>query len=105
MALGGKASQSTLYLFGAASNAIDGNRDSRWEHGSCSHTSNDIGPWWRLDLRQTHRVVSVNVTNIDTNPERLDGAEIRIGDSLENNGNDNPRYGQPKQRQPKKSQQ
>lgn len=92
LALQGRASQSTLYQFGAASNAIDGNRDSNWEHGSCSHTSNDISPWWRLDLRKTHRVFSVNVTNIDTDPERLDGAEIRIGDSLENNGNDNPRY-------------
>ncbi|CAF91122.1 unnamed protein product [Tetraodon nigroviridis] len=91
LAFQGKACQSSLHQFGAASNAIDGNSDSKWEHGSCSHTSNDISPWWRLDLGHTHKVVSVNVTNIDTNPERLDGAEIRIGDSLENNGNDNPR--------------
>lgn len=95
LALQGRATQSTLYQFGSASNAIDGNRDSTWEHGSCSHTSNDISPWWRLDLRTTHKVFSVNITNIDTNPERLDGAEIRVGDSLENNGNDNPRYRPP----------
>lgn len=91
LALQGKAAQSSLYEYGFAYNAIDGSHDSTWEHGSCSHTSNDINPWWRLDLRKTHRVFSVNITNMDTNPERLDGAEIRIGDSLENNGNANPR--------------
>lgn len=91
LALQGKAAQSSLYQFGSAYNAIDGSHDSTWEHGSCSHTSNDINPWWRLDLRKTHKVFSVNITNMDTNPERLDRAEIRIGDSLENNGNANPR--------------
>uniref|UniRef100_A0A3Q3VRL9 Fucolectin tachylectin-4 pentraxin-1 domain-containing protein n=1 Tax=Mola mola TaxID=94237 RepID=A0A3Q3VRL9_MOLML len=91
LALQGKASQSSLYEFGIAYNAIDGNHASMWEEGSCTHTNNDINPWWRLDLLKTHRVFSVNITNIDTSPERLDGAEIRIGDSLENNGNDNPR--------------
>lgn len=91
LALQGKATQSSLYSFGLASNAIDGNRGSKWEAGSCSHTSNDINPWWRLDLRKTHRVFSVKVANTDANPERLDGAEIHIGDSLEENGNSNPR--------------
>lgn len=91
LALQGKAAQSSLYEFGIAYNAIDGNRGSKWEDGSCTHTKNDINPWWRLDLRKTHKVFSVNVTNMDAEPERLNGAEIRIGDSLENNGNDNPR--------------
>lgn len=92
LALQGKATQSSLYAFGIAYNAIDGNHNSKWEDGSCTHTNNNISPWWRLDLRKTHKVFSVKITNIDTNPERLNGAEIRIGDSLENNGNDNARY-------------
>ncbi|KAG7999308.1 Fucolectin-4 [Nibea albiflora] len=87
----GKASQSSLLEFGLANNAIDGNHDSKWEHGSCSHTSNNINPWWRLDLGKTHKVFSVKITNSDTDPERLNGAEIRIGDSLGNNGNNNTR--------------
>ncbi|XP_068613313.1 fucolectin-5-like [Brachionichthys hirsutus] len=93
LALQGKASQSSLFSYGFAHSAIDGNPDSSWEAGSCSHTNNDINPWWRLDLRKTHKVFSVTVTIADANPERLQGAEIRIGDSLENNGNDNPRCG------------
>ncbi|XP_028281937.1 fucolectin-7-like [Parambassis ranga] len=91
LALQGKATQSSLYSFGAAYNAIDGNRNSRWEAGSCSHTSNDFSPWWRLDLRKTHKVFSVKIVNLDTEPQRLNGAEIHVGDSLDNYGNRNPR--------------
>ncbi|XP_034409591.1 fucolectin-6-like [Cyclopterus lumpus] len=91
LALGGKASQSSLYEFGTASNAIDGNPNSRWEDGSCSHTNNNINPWWRLDLRTTHKVFSVKIANREEVSHRLDGAEIRIGDSIANFGNNNTR--------------
>jgi len=80
-----------LYLFGAAYNAIDGNPNPTWHEASCSHTKNDISPWWRLDLRVTHKVFSVKITNRDGASRRLNGAEIRIGDSMENYGNNNPR--------------
>uniref|UniRef100_A0A8C9Y0C2 Si:ch211-215k15.4 n=1 Tax=Sander lucioperca TaxID=283035 RepID=A0A8C9Y0C2_SANLU len=91
LALQGKATQSSLYMFGAAYNAIDGNNGSRWDDGSCTHTNNNIDPWWRLDLRKTHKVFSVKITNRDEDAERLNGAEIRIGDSLANFGNSNTR--------------
>ncbi|XP_030604708.1 fucolectin-1-like [Archocentrus centrarchus] len=91
LALQGKATQSSLYEFGFAYSAIDGNRNSKWEEGSCTHTNNNISPWWRLNLRKTHKVFSVKIVNIDSDPQRLNGAEIRIGDSLDNNGNNNPR--------------
>ncbi|XP_040899833.1 uncharacterized protein si:ch211-215k15.4 [Toxotes jaculatrix] len=92
LALQGKATQSSLHSTGIAYNAIDGNRASDWNQASCTHTTNEINPWWRLDLGKTHKVFSVNVTNTrDSVPERLNGAEIRIGDSLSNNGNNNPR--------------
>ncbi|KAM3859084.1 fucolectin-like [Diretmus argenteus] len=49
-------------------------------------------PWWRVDLQNTHVVNSVTITNRgDCCSERLNGAEIRIGDSLTDNGNRNPR--------------
>lgn len=62
-------------------------------YGTKLHAFNkELNPWWRLDLGKTHKVFSVNVTNRgDGFPERLNGAEIRIGDSLDNNGNNNPR--------------
>ncbi|XP_070767437.1 fucolectin-1 [Enoplosus armatus] len=91
LALQGKASQSSLHSTGIAYNAIDGNRASNWAQGSCTHTSNDFNPWWRLDLGKTHKVFSINITNYRNYPLRINGAEIRIGDSLENEGNNNPR--------------
>ncbi|XP_055020154.1 fucolectin-like isoform X2 [Boleophthalmus pectinirostris] len=89
LALQGKATQSSLYKNYVAYNAIDGNRNTEWS--TCSHTDNNLNPWLRLDLRKTHRIFTVNVTNVIEASTRLDGAEIRIGDSLENNGNNNSR--------------
>ncbi|KAK5848263.1 hypothetical protein PBY51_005892 [Eleginops maclovinus] len=93
VALKGEATQSSTLSFATASKAIDGRRNSYYTNGFCSHTvDNQIGPWWRVDLRRTFIVTSVKVTNRgDCCAERLDGAEIRIGNSLENNGNNNPR--------------
>ncbi|KAG9283883.1 hypothetical protein AMEX_G2719 [Astyanax mexicanus] len=92
VALKSRATQSSLYANNFASSAIDGNRDGVYAHGSCSHTDNQLSPWWRLDLLKPHKVFSITVTNsINAVPLRLNGAEIRIGDSLENNGNNNPR--------------
>lgn len=91
LALQGKATQSSLHSFGHAYHGIDGNRASVWAQASCIHTGNEFNPWWRVDLGKTHKVFSVNVTSYRESYQRLNGAEIRIGDSLENNGNNNPR--------------
>uniref|UniRef100_A0A674A7M0 Fucolectin tachylectin-4 pentraxin-1 domain-containing protein n=1 Tax=Salmo trutta TaxID=8032 RepID=A0A674A7M0_SALTR len=92
VALKGVATQSSLYGDGQAHNAIDGNRESDYQLGSCTHTAQETNPWWRVDLLDVYRVTAVTITNRgDVVPERLDGAEIRIGNSLENNGINNPR--------------
>ncbi|KAJ7985525.1 hypothetical protein DPEC_G00352960 [Dallia pectoralis] len=93
VALLGKATQSSL-LDHSAYNAIDGNRDSDVTHGSCSHTAQELNPWWRLDLFNTYKVFSITITNIKDPiySVRLNGAEIRIGNVLHvDNGNSNPR--------------
>jgi hypothetical protein len=48
-------------------------------------------PWWRLQLDGVYRVSVIEITNRITSRDRLDGVEIHIGNSLVNNGNDNPR--------------
>ncbi|XP_034001623.1 fucolectin-7-like [Trematomus bernacchii] len=90
LAIQGKAAQSSMYRFYNAYYAIDGNRASNWAGGSCSCTAWEFNPWWRLALPKTHKVFSVKITNPYEDCERLNGAEIRIGDSLGNNGADNP---------------
>uniref|UniRef100_A0A3Q1GR85 Uncharacterized LOC110966165 n=1 Tax=Acanthochromis polyacanthus TaxID=80966 RepID=A0A3Q1GR85_9TELE len=93
VALQGEATQSSTLRGAAASKAIDGRRNSYYSDWFCSHTAEgETDPWWRLDLRQTFVIVSIKVTNRgDCCAERLDGAEIRVGNSLQNNGYDNPR--------------
>uniref|UniRef100_A0A8C2GXK1 Fucolectin tachylectin-4 pentraxin-1 domain-containing protein n=1 Tax=Cyprinus carpio TaxID=7962 RepID=A0A8C2GXK1_CYPCA len=77
--------QSTLAYNWYAQNALDGLRST------CTHTAVQSDPWWKVDLHYIYRVSSVVITNrLDCCPERINGAEIRIGNSLENNGNNNP---------------
>ncbi|KAG7469844.1 hypothetical protein MATL_G00133160 [Megalops atlanticus] len=90
-ASGGKATQSSTSWSGHADRAIDRNRNPVYRSRSCTHTAAENDPWWRVDLLKNHTVTSVTVTNRgDCCHDRLDGAEIRIGNSLDNNGNDNP---------------
>uniref|UniRef100_A0A3Q3GF41 Fucolectin tachylectin-4 pentraxin-1 domain-containing protein n=1 Tax=Labrus bergylta TaxID=56723 RepID=A0A3Q3GF41_9LABR len=92
IAKGGKVDQSSLYGKGVPGRAIDGNRASKWGDDSCTHTHNDFSPWWRLDLQKQYKITSVTITNRrDCCHDRINGAEIRIGDSLNDNGNSNPR--------------
>ncbi|KAG9328564.1 hypothetical protein JZ751_012972, partial [Albula glossodonta] len=88
----GRATQSSQWdKFGDADNAIDRKRQVKYLQGSCSHTKAETDPWWRVDLLQSFNVTSVAVTNrADCCSDRINGAEIHIGNSLENNGNDNP---------------
>ncbi|XP_073529893.1 fucolectin-like [Phyllobates terribilis] len=98
LALHGRATQSSIlsileygYL-SMAINAIDGNQDSDFSHGSCSHTNNDFSPWWRVDLLTSYKINHITITNRGgCCEERLNGAEILVGDSLANNGNNNQR--------------
>ena len=92
MALSGTAIQSTTYSnLGKAEHANDGNSDPQWEHNSCSLTQSQAKPWWRLELPGVYRVSEIQVTNRNDFRKRLNGVEISIGNSLANNGNDNPR--------------
>ena len=93
LARGGIATQSSQLSFGSPRKAIDGRRTSNWRQGSCTHTRRQYKPWWRLDLRTAYKVNYVKITNRkDCCAERLNGAEIHIGNSLSDNGNRNPRY-------------
>uniref|UniRef100_A0A8C8VPF6 F5/8 type C domain-containing protein n=1 Tax=Pelusios castaneus TaxID=367368 RepID=A0A8C8VPF6_9SAUR len=91
LALGGQATQSSTYRTGVAGNAVDGQRNGFWQENPCSHTQADTEPWWTVDLGSRHSVSAVIVKNReDCCGERLRGAQIRVGDSLANNGRQNP---------------
>uniref|UniRef100_A0A3Q1KGD4 Fucolectin tachylectin-4 pentraxin-1 domain-containing protein n=1 Tax=Anabas testudineus TaxID=64144 RepID=A0A3Q1KGD4_ANATE len=92
IAVGGKVTQSSLLQTAVPERAIDGNRASNFAENSCACTHYNQKPWWRLDLWTTYNINTVTITNRqDCCPERINGAEIRIGNSLDDNGNANPR--------------
>uniref|UniRef100_UPI00398F17D7 fucolectin-like n=1 Tax=Pristiophorus japonicus TaxID=55135 RepID=UPI00398F17D7 len=85
-----RASQSTTNRHLAqADNAIDGNNDCNFSHGSCSKTRRQRNPWWRVDLGRRFHVFVVRITSGCRRSESLNGAVIRVGDSLEDDGNTN----------------
>ncbi|CAI9570448.1 unnamed protein product [Staurois parvus] len=58
----------------------------------CTHTKYDKNPWWKVNLKSPHRIQSVAITNRgDCCRERINGAEIRIGNSTDKGGIGNPR--------------
>ncbi|XP_051780980.1 uncharacterized protein LOC114666204 isoform X7 [Erpetoichthys calabaricus] len=79
----GTAEQSSFYgSMGAANHAIDGRTDGDFNYRSCTHTGLESSPWLRVNLRATYAISSVVVYNRqDCCDGRLNGAEIRIGDS------------------------
>ncbi|RXN31106.1 hypothetical protein ROHU_004832 [Labeo rohita] len=90
VAVDGAATQSSTFMSWFAEKAIDSNRGLQ-QYPLCSSTLNESNPWWRLDLRDVYKISKVVVTNRnDCCAEQINGAEIHIGNSLENNGSDNP---------------
>ncbi|XP_018430855.1 PREDICTED: pentraxin fusion protein-like, partial [Nanorana parkeri] len=96
LALQGRATQSTNYnALSSAMNAIDGNTESNYNQGSCFSSVSQLSPWWRVDLLETYNISHIMVTNRgDCCAANINGVEILVGDSLANNGNNNPRCAQ-----------
>ncbi|TRY57768.1 hypothetical protein DNTS_012034 [Danionella cerebrum] len=87
----GDAAQSSVFEYWNAGRAIDGVILKPGSASFCTHTREETNPWWRVDLLDYYHIDNVIITNrIDNYQERIIGAEIRIGNSLENNGNNNP---------------
>ncbi|XP_068135077.1 fucolectin-like [Hyperolius riggenbachi] len=97
VALRGRATMSSNYrdsdsCLSAAINAIDGNPDGDYYHGSCFSTARENSPWWRVDLLETYTISHIVLTTRGSCCEdEIIGADILIGDFLNNYGNNNHR--------------
>ena len=61
---------------GAASRAIDGNKDG--QKGSCTHTATNQDSWWNVDIGGNYRIYKVVIFNRrDCCKERIDGSTVR----------------------------
>jgi hypothetical protein len=63
IALNKIATQSSTHnedgLFGIAQHAVDGNRESMYNKGSCTHSLISNSPWWRVDVGNVVRHIKV----------------------------------------------
>ena len=50
LAAGKTTAQSSTYPGGESEKAVDGNPDTEFNKGHCSHTNEDNPSWWRVDL-------------------------------------------------------
>ncbi|XP_072269313.1 pentraxin fusion protein-like [Pyxicephalus adspersus] len=86
IAVNGEASQSSDYKKYVANRAIDGSNEINLYNDSCAHTLHDLEPWWRLDLKESYSIGTIVISGrSDCCLERLSGAQIRIGNSPDNN--------------------
>ncbi|XP_068677378.1 receptor-type tyrosine-protein phosphatase T-like isoform X4 [Montipora foliosa] len=69
-----------------SSYAVDGGKGTNVQ--VCAHTGDagNTNPFWRVDLGRVEHVAEVRILNRDCCADRLDGAEIRVGDSTAKGG-------------------
>ncbi|XP_023930889.1 uncharacterized protein LOC112041643 [Lingula anatina] len=86
IALGKTASQSSNYSSGSLARlAVDGNTNTRFFDGSCTHTEENVElfPWWEVDLGNMYYIYSVTLVNREKAGRRLKNIEVKV--SLPNN--------------------
>ncbi|XP_015757056.1 PREDICTED: uncharacterized protein LOC107336496 isoform X2 [Acropora digitifera] len=76
-----------IYAASYSSHGVDGGRQTNYQ--MCTHTNGGPNPWWRVDLGRVEDVVEVHILNRDSFADRLNGAEIKVGDSSANGGASN----------------
>ncbi|CAH1239458.1 CLEC10A [Branchiostoma lanceolatum] len=88
VALGKAANQTSTHGPGDASRAVDGDTNTTFDAGTCTHTQEEDNPTWWVDLGQSYTVERVVIFNRqDNSAERLNPFNIHIGDSDQVNEN------------------
>lgn len=81
IALGKTAIQSSDFG-GLAQNAVDGNTDGDYSGSSITHTNNDPGAWWQVDLGSVYDINGVKLYNrTDCCAERLNNFTILVSET------------------------
>jgi cysteine-rich repeat protein len=83
VARGKATTQSSTAHGGVSSRAVDGGTETYWSGGSCTHTNNEVGPWWRVDVATGTNVSSVKIWNRHEAGSRINGVQIRVGDNTD----------------------
>ncbi|XP_067027641.1 uncharacterized protein [Acropora muricata] len=81
LALNQPATQSSVFDSKGASLAVDGNKNTDFNQGSCIRTNRENDPWWRVDLGASLPVAEVVIVNrlCTSCTNYMNAFEIRIG--------------------------
>ena len=72
-----------------SSNAVDGAFVSDNVNEICTRTETESSPWLRIDLRRVYHVKEIFISHPDKHSWDMWDFEVRVGKSLDNEGNDN----------------
>jgi len=83
VALGKSAKQSSTYSSGPgksfpAALALDGVKEG---FGKLSHTQQEAGAWWEVDLGERYDISAINIFNATDHPQRMNNFTILISDT------------------------
>merc|ERR1711907_830034 len=82
VALGKPTEQSSTGWDGDSGLAVDGNTDSAYGSGTCTHTQAGNPEWWQVDLGASFSIGEVDIYHrTDCCGDRLVGAELYLSDS------------------------
>ena len=80
LAFGKQTNQVNTVAGGLSKLGVDGNSETNYYRGSCTHTKAKNKAWWRVDLGQKEPVSEVYIVNRgDGWTYRLNNFEIRVG--------------------------
>ena len=79
IALHKAAVQSSTKHNGFASRGVDGNFKFHWSDKSCTHTDNEMDPWWRVDLGREYIVTGIK----SNNPVPIPNFQFQIANLIE----------------------
>lgn len=76
------ATQSSIGWEGDPNRGVDGDRNSIWGGGTCTHTQNGPTEWWQVDLGAAYDIQNVNIWHrSDCCQTRLLTASVVISDT------------------------
>ncbi|KAK3109005.1 hypothetical protein FSP39_020805 [Pinctada imbricata] len=78
LALRKKTFQSSIYRNGSAHKAVDGNSDTNFSLGSCTHTRKSDTPYWYVDLGIERYIQHMEISNRGDCSSRLHDIEVTI---------------------------
>ena len=74
--------QSSIDNGGLSERAVDGKFDSIFNGKSCTHTRDELNPWWRLNFTRNVKVTGIRITGrTDCCSDRLQGFNVYVGNS------------------------